>query len=107
MKITGLRVLNQYSPTKEDMQRVAKMAHDDCPRRYCWWWHSSTFDWSITPADGCTFIRAKKPFGWKFADVPCRRAEGKTSVDHYERREPYLLADGFKLDSWDWNLPKQ
>jgi hypothetical protein len=53
MAISGIRALNQYSPTEEDMRRVAALAGTDCPRRYCWWWHSLAFDWKLTPTEGC------------------------------------------------------
>ena len=53
------------------------------------------FDWDVAAAEGCTFLGADKPPGWKNADVPCCRCAA-THVDHFEPREPHLLDDGFE-----------
>jgi hypothetical protein len=95
-----MRLLQLYSPTADDKQRVAEMPRCDCPRRYCWWWRSLSFDWNLTVAEGCVFLKSKKHPDWKHADVPCKRANPESSIDHYESRGPHLLEDGFPLDMW-------
>lgn len=77
----------------EDLERAIALPSNSCPRPYCWWWHSVTFDWGIPPAQGCRFLTSKKHPDWKEADVPCCRSDESSTRDHFERRDTVLLVD--------------
>jgi hypothetical protein len=98
-RISGLRVLSPYTPSAEDLVCAQGLARNDCPRRYCWWWHSLAFDWETPIAQGCTFLIQTKPPGYRSPDVPCSRCM-PSGVDHYEPREPHLREDGFNEDAF-------
>jgi hypothetical protein len=55
------------------------------------------FDWDVLPAEGCMFLKTKKPETWRHNDVACSRMDGTSNVDHYESREPELTEDGFDI----------
>ena len=88
------------TPSADDLVRAASIPVNQCPRRYCWWWRSLSFDWEVTPSLGCTFLTSPKPGGMANADVPCCRCDDASTVDHYEPREPHLLDDGFAVPPW-------
>jgi len=94
------RLFLAVTPSPEDLKRAANIPAGQCPRRYCWWWRSLAFDWGLTPLQGCTFLSCEKPPNFKNADVPCRRCDSSSAVDHYEPREPHLLEDGFAVPQW-------
>ena len=96
----SLRILVPYTPTSEDMTRSQSIGASECPRRYCWWWHVLSFDWDISPSEGCTFLASPKPTGWRNASIPCSRAKPDSGADQYEPREPHLLDDGVDGDKW-------
>jgi len=81
-----------------------RLTRDSCPRRYCWYWHTTSFDWDVAPSLGCGV--AEEHIGQLFSAgqaVPpwrvCCRATGNTHhPDHYEPREPHLEADGWPAD---------
>jgi hypothetical protein len=97
---TNGRLFLAVSPSLDDLNRAAKIPADQCPRRYCWWWQSLSFDWDRTPSEGCTFLTSPKPPGMTNPDVPCSRCDSSSTVDHYEPREPHLLDDGFLVPRW-------
>ena len=94
-KKTKGRILDSVTPSAEDVARAGELPLTACPRRYCWWWKSLTFDWETRVADECEWLAATKPLHWEFPNVPCCRAVPETEIDHYEPREPHLEADGF------------
>ena len=94
------RLFAVVKPSPEDFVRAAKIPTHECPRRYCWWWRSLSFDWELTPLQGCTFLASPKSPNLKNVDVPCCRCEPSSTVDHYESREPHLLKDGFPIPRW-------
>jgi hypothetical protein len=94
------RLFNAITPSPEDLARAASIPAQECPRRYCWWWRSLSFDWELTPSEGCTFSTSPKPPGMTNADVSCRRCDSSSAVDHYEPREPHILKDGFAVPRW-------
>jgi hypothetical protein len=94
------RLFLAVAPSLDDLIRAGNIPADQCPRRYCWWWQSLTFDWEMTPMEGCTFQASSKPLSMKNAEVPCRRCDSSSTVDHYEPREPHLLEDGFAVPRW-------
>ena len=98
-RISDLRVLSPFTPSAEDLDRARGLAQNDCPRRYCWWWHSLAFNWEIPIAQGCGFLIRSKPAGYRCPEVPCSRCD-PSGVDHYEPREPHLREDGFKEDTF-------
>ena len=79
---------------------------EQCPRRYCWYWHSLSFDWNLKPDDGCGVAmehvgdsrlkrRAQEVGPWR----QCCRATGNPQhPDYYEPREPHLEADGWPVN---------
>lgn len=93
-KTTGSRIFTPYTPTAEEIARAKAMPENSCPRRYCWWWHSLTFDWDVPVVDGCTFLSSSKPDDWPNATCPCVRAVPDSGADHFEPREPHLIEDG-------------
>jgi hypothetical protein len=101
------RLFLSVTPSPDDLVRAANIPVDQCPRRYCWWWRSLSFDWDVTPMEGCTFLTSPKPRNMTNADVPCRRYDSSSMVDQYEPREPHLLEDGFAGPRWhsDHRLP--
>lgn len=91
------RLFLAVTPSAEDLRQAAKIPAEQCPRRYCWWWQSLAFDWESTPLQGCTFLAGDKPLNFSDPDVPCRRCDSSSTLDHYEPREPHLLEDGFAV----------
>jgi hypothetical protein len=94
------RLFVAATPSADDLVRAASIPADQCPRRYCWWWRSLSFEWEVTPSVGCTFLTSPKPPGMANADTPCCRCDASATVDHYEPREPHLLEDGFAVPRW-------
>jgi hypothetical protein len=88
------------TPSADDLLRAANIPANQCPRRYRWWWRSLSFEWDMTPLEGCTFLASPKPSGMAHADVPCCRCDPSSTVDQYEPREPHLLEDGFPVPRW-------
>jgi hypothetical protein len=86
------------TPTPEDIARARELPLTACPRRYCWWWKTLAFDWDTPAAAGCDYFATPKPAHWEDTNVPCSRCDPKSTVDHYEPREPHLEADGFDRD---------
>jgi hypothetical protein len=94
------RLLVAVMPSSDDLVRAASIPVDQCPRRYCWWWRSLSFDWDVTPLEGCAFLTSPKPRNMANTDVSCRRCDPSSTVDQYEPREPHLLEDGFAVPRW-------
>jgi hypothetical protein len=92
--IGGVRLFRIYESTADDLDRVRSLGPNDCPRRYCWWWHSLEFDWALPVQSGCTFVKAWKPPNWSDPQTPCRRCDSDSDIDHFEPREPHLIEDG-------------
>jgi hypothetical protein len=85
----------RMSAPPEDIERAAQLPLTDCPRRYCWWWRSLSFDWDLSLEQGC---RRHESEG---GGTPCCRRDPTSTVDHYEPREPHLMEDGFEVDRFD------
>jgi hypothetical protein len=94
------RILEIVSVTNEDMARALMIPSEGCPRRYCWWWRSLSFEWEITPSEGCTWLHAEKPAHWRFTDTPCCRADPSSLIDHFEPRGPHIESDGIDASAW-------
>ena len=105
-QIRGLRVFAVYNPTAADLAKARELPRDACPRRHCWWWRSLSFDWDVEVRDGCTFVEARKPKGWRNADAQCKRCDPNSGCDQYEPREPHLYEDGFDDAYWNGPDPK-
>jgi hypothetical protein len=97
---TSGRLFLEITPSPDDLIRAGNIPANQCPRRYCWWWQSLSFNWELTPAEGCTLLTSPKPSTMTNADVPCRRCDSSSSVDQYEPRDPHLLEDGFAVPRW-------
>jgi hypothetical protein len=96
-RLIGVKALEILIPSAEDLERSRSIPRTECPRRYCWWWHSLSFDWDIEVSQGCTFLQSKKPPGWKHPEAPCKRSATESQIDQYEPREPHLEEDGFEI----------
>ena len=94
------RLFLAVTPSSEDLTKAANIPADQCPRRYCWWWRTLSFDWEMIPLQGCMFFTCDKPPGFNNANLPCRRCDPSSAVDHFEPREPHLLEDGFAVVRW-------
>jgi hypothetical protein len=96
--------LNVFGARPEEVEEARKrLTSDQCPRRYCWYWHSLSFDWQLKPIDGCQ-VAEQHPHDKRLARggakvVPrrqcCRATGNPLHVDYYEPREPHLKADGW------------
>src|SRR6218665_1937961 len=91
---------HSYRPTDADIERAANIPVNECPRRYCWWWRSLSFEFDIRIAEGCTYMKKSKPRVWVLPHVPCSRCDSFSTVDQYEPRDPHLMEDGFEADHW-------
>jgi hypothetical protein len=94
------RLFLSFAPSPDDLVRAANIPANQCPRRYCWWWQSLSFDWEQTPLEGCTFLNSLKPPDLPLVNDPCCRCDSSSTIDHYEPREPHLLEDGFPVSRW-------
>jgi hypothetical protein len=93
------------TPSPAELEEARKrLTRESCPRRYCWYWHTLTFDWDITPEQGCEVaerhghrLRLERETGQPLAPYQqCCRASGNPQhPDYYEPREPHLQADGW------------
>ena len=95
-----LRIMLAHEPSDHDIVKARNIPRTSCPRRYCWWWRSLSFDWDIDAADGCTFLVSEKPRGIRGAAYPCSRVDRTSHFDHFEPREPHILEDGFNCRHW-------
>jgi hypothetical protein len=91
-------------PSLEEVARAGRLGPDECPRRYCWWWRSLSFEWDIPVSQGCTFTfernRGKVSADYPGRDSPCCRCDKSSNVDHFEPRDPHLAEDGFDAKRW-------
>jgi hypothetical protein len=97
---TLVRVLEVIDVSRDDLERAAAIPPHGCPRRYCWWWTNLSFEWELTPAEGCTLLKSEKRPSWKYSDMPCCRSDPASHVDHFEPREPHIEADGIDPSGW-------
>lgn len=86
--------------TQADLVRASEIPAQGCPRRYCWWWISALFEWQLLPSEGCTFLKGKKPQGYKYPNTQCCRSVPSSDFDQFEPREPFIEAD--KIDPSRW-----
>ena len=94
-----IRLFVPYQPTAKELKKAATIPRDECPRRYCWYWHSLQFDWDTPVAQGCQWFTASPPASVG-RDCACLRADPESTYDHYESREPHLKEDGFIQTRW-------
>ena len=95
------RFFEVYKPTLQDIAKAKELDKASCPRRYCWWWRSLSFEWPVPIKEGCTFeTAAPKSNVIRPPYTPCRRKDPQFRTDHYEPREPHLLEDGFDVSRW-------
>lgn len=83
------------SASEDDIKRARKLQRCECPRRYCWWWSTATFDWDVATKDGCD-ITFDHPDLTK-----CSRAVPEATTDLFEAMEENLEADGMPSDYFD------
>jgi hypothetical protein len=97
---SGGRFLVEVVSTEPDIEKAKTIPPGGCPRRYCWWWVSLSFEWQLTPPEGCTLLSAKKPANFRYADVACCRSDPSSPIDHFEPREPHLERDNMDPALW-------
>jgi hypothetical protein len=107
-KRLGLVVLPHVNPSPAEVERArSQLSRQSCPRRYCWYWHTLSFDWHLKPEEGCEVgsrhIHRLVLEGKQGQAVPewqqCCRATGNPQhADYYEPREPVLREDGWPED---------
>ena len=93
-------VFLSHHPSNDELREArSRLRRTSCPRRYCWWWASLSFDFELSIDQGCD-LAASWP--WKIAPdhrpVCCRATGNSGHADYYEPREPHLLEDGFPED---------
>jgi hypothetical protein len=98
------RALPTFGASPEAIQEAReKLTRGQCPRRYCWYWHSLSFDWELKPEDGCE-VANEHPCDSLLKDQGaevsrwrqcCRASDNPQHPDYYEPREPHLEADGW------------
>ena len=98
--IRNVRAFEIPEISDKDLDKASQIPANECPRRYCWWWHTLSFDWEIEPSDGCLWMQADKPSSWHFKDVPCCRADTESKIDHFETRGPHIEGDGIDPSRW-------
>ena len=102
-KKTGTRILAPFVPTEEDIERARLLTDSSCPRRYCWWWRTLSFDWDTDVTQGCTFGSSEKPPDWPKSEQACCRLDVTSSADHFEPRDPHMIEDGI-VPGWVFKL---
>jgi len=96
-----LGAFRQSNMSKSDIERAATLSLGQCPRRFCWWWRSLSFEWEVPVAEGCTFTEerdAGRLPNYSNTEHPCCRCVPASPADHFEAREPHLIEDGFEPD---------
>jgi hypothetical protein len=103
----GVRIYMSVVPIQAELAEARqRLTRESCPRRYCWYWHTLSFDWGSGTDKGCEvtdrhihrliFERHSGPIPpW----LHCGRATGNPQhSDYFEPREPHLEADGWPAD---------
>jgi hypothetical protein len=93
------RLFEVVEITDDDLRRAKEIPSDACPRRYCWWWASLSFDWNVPVKDGCTVVESDD-LPPKYRHIPCCRSERSSPIDHFEPRVPHILEDGIDASRW-------
>ncbi len=100
---SGHRAFRHVVPSSEEISRARSLPADACPRRYCWWWRTLSFEWELTPAEGCAVTTAAKPKSWRGPERPvCRRCDPAAAVDWYEPRSGEIAVDGIAETAERW-----
>jgi hypothetical protein len=104
----GVRVHLSVVPSPAELDEArSQLTRGSCPRRYCWYWHTLAFDWSLSPGEGCEVAerhivrsllehdKGQPLLSWQ----QCSRASNNPQhPDYYEPREPHLDDDGWPAD---------
>jgi hypothetical protein len=93
------RLFEVVDVTEDDLHKAGNLPADACPRRYCWWWASLSFDWNAAVKEGCTVVESTE-VPPKYRHVPCCRSDRSSDVDHFEPRLPHILDDGIDASRW-------
>lgn len=91
---SSARIFRSVQSSANDIARAKALPVQSCPRRYCWWWHTLSFDWDVPVSEGCRFTTVEKPPDWPKEKSSCKRADPSSSRDFFEPREPHLIEDG-------------
>lgn len=94
------RIFDSFEPTCVDITFAESIPANECPRRYCWWWTSLSFEWDTKAAQGCTWLLREKPSHWKFTDIACCRCDPDSKIDHFEPRGLHIETDGIDATKW-------
>ena len=77
------------SPAAELSEAHRLLHREDCPRRYCWWWHSLQFDFHLAPSEGRELAERWPRKYVKGGPICCRASHGAKHKDHYEPRAAF------------------
>lgn len=104
----GSRVHLSVVPSPAEVEKARELlSRESCPRQYCWYWHTLSFDWEMSPSEGCEVAerhiarllleraQSEPVPAWQ---VCCRATENSQHPDFYEPVEPHLTADGWPAD---------
>lgn len=81
--------------SQDQIATVKSLKQTDCPRCYCWWWHSRHFEFDLSALEGC---KVDELLFQKNPNEPaiCRRAtKDPLDQDLHEPHESHLINDGF------------
>src|SRR5262245_13573034 len=104
----GGRIHLAVVPSPAELEEARKrLTREACPRRYCWYWHSLGFDWTLSPEQGCEvaeghihrlLLERRQEESIQPWQRCCRASGNQQHPDYYEPREPHLEADGWPED---------
>src|SRR5579859_5681754 len=91
------------APPDQVEEARGRLRHEHCPRRYCWYWATLSFDWHLKPEEGCRVAKefigdARRQLQVEPWRQCCRATGNPQQPDFYEPREPHLSADGWRGD---------
>lgn len=79
--------------TDADPKKLQAQEATACPRRYCVFWLSHSFEWLLSPEEGCSFLLIPKK-GYRHATIPCCRSILESEIDHFIPSQPDIDEDG-------------
>ncbi len=94
-----------HDPSDKDISLAQALPWYECPRRYCWYWQTLSFDWDTPVSQGCRYLRAEHSTNALSPNSACVRSDPSSCIDQYEPREPHLLEDG--LDEFAFVDPRR
>jgi hypothetical protein len=93
-----MKLFKKVASNRDERSQEAHkfLRRTDCPRRYCWYWHTLSLDLDLPVTAGCE-VSERYP-GTPYDRICCRASGNPDHKDYYEPREPHLREDGFPED---------